>query len=100
MLLFGPHWLAPYLLSNHHSVIILDKRIRLMWRAKDEGGKRDMHQKAVPCPLQMKDYSESFQLINKGNGKKAKYNMAGNSRSHNLAPKLVFRLFNMAMNNT
>ena len=34
-----------------------------------------------------------------GNGKEAKYNMAGKSRSNNWAPKLVFQMFNMAMNN-
>ena len=34
-----------------------------------------------------------------GNGKEAKYNMAGKSRSNNWAPKLVLQMFNMAMNN-
>ncbi len=59
-----------------------------------------MKQKPVPCPAQTKDYCDTFHLINKGNRAEAKYDMAGKSRSHNWAPKLVFRLFNMAMNNT
>jgi hypothetical protein len=29
----------------------------------------------------------------------AKYDMAGNTQTHKWAPKLVFHLFNMAMNN-
>jgi hypothetical protein len=46
-----------------------------------------MHQKAVPCLAQTKDYWQTFHLINKGNGNKANYIMAGKSRSHNWAPK-------------
>ena len=37
--------------------------------------------------------------IDKGNGKEAKYHIAGASRSQNWVPKLVFQMFNMAMNN-
>jgi hypothetical protein len=58
-----------------------------------------MHQKAVPCLAQTKEYCKMFHLIDKGNRNEAKYDMAGKSQSHNWAPKLVFRLFNMAMNN-
>ena len=43
-------------------------------------------------------YCKMFHLINKGNGKEAKYNMAGKSRSHNLAPTLLFWVVNMALN--
>jgi hypothetical protein len=58
-----------------------------------------MVSKPVPCPAQTKMYCETFHLIDKGNGAEATYDMAGKSRSHNWAPKLVFRLYNMAMNN-
>lgn len=46
-----------------------------------------------------KDIRETFPLINKGNGAEAKYDMARNTLTHNWAPKLVSRLFNMLMNN-
>jgi hypothetical protein len=71
----------------------------MMRRGKDKNGSREMKQKAVPFPAQTIEYCETFHLIDKGNGKEAKYKMARKSRSHNWAPKLVFRLFNMAMNN-
>ncbi len=48
---------------------------------------------------QMKEYSKKFHLIDKENGKEAKYDMAGKSRKHNWPPKLLFRMFNMALNN-
>jgi hypothetical protein len=86
-------------LSNYHGATILDAENGLMRRGKDENKKREMKQKPVPCPAQTKDYCETFHLIDKGNGAEAKYDMAGQSRSHNWAQKLVFRLFNMAMNN-
>jgi len=86
-------------LSNHHGATALDAENGLMRRGKDENGSREMRQKAVPCPAQTKEYCDTFHLIDKGNGKEAKYDMAGASRSHNWAPKLVFRMFNMAMNN-
>ena len=57
-----------------------------MRRGKDESGSREMKQKAVPCPAQTKEYCEMFHLIDKGNGKEAKYDMAGKSRSQNWAP--------------
>ncbi len=86
-------------LSNYHGATVLEAEGGLMQRAKDESRKRAMRQKAVPCPVQTKAYCKTFHLIDKGNGKEAKYDMAGKSRSHNWAPKLVFRLFNMAINN-
>jgi hypothetical protein len=79
-------------LPNYHGATILDVENGLMWRGKDENKKREMKQKPVPCPAQTKDYCETFHLIDKGNGAEAKYDMAGKSRSHNWAPKLVFRL--------
>lgn len=59
-----------------------------------------MLQKAVPCPTQTKTYCETFHLIDKGNRVEEKFNMAGKSQSHDWTPKLVFRLFNIALNNT
>jgi hypothetical protein len=70
-----------------------------MQRGKDDSRLREMHQKPVPCLAQMKEYSKTFHLIDKGNGKEAKYIMAGKSRLHNWSPKLVFCMFNMALNN-
>jgi len=72
-------------LSNHHCANVLV-----------EG---TMNQMPVPCPVQMKEYSETFHLRDKGNGKEEKYDMAGKSRKHKWSPKLVFRMFNMALNN-
>ena len=58
-----------------------------------------MKQKAVTCPVQTKEYCKIFHLIDKGNGREAKDDMAGATRSHNWVPKLVFQMFNMATNN-
>ncbi len=44
----------------------------MMQRGKDDGGLREMKQKAVPCPAQTKEYCKMFHLIDKGNGKEAK----------------------------
>ena len=71
----------------------------MMRRGKDNGGSREMKQKAVPCPAQTKEYCKTFHLIDKGNRKEEKYDMAWKSWLHNWAPKLVFHMFNMAMNN-
>ncbi len=78
---------------------VLQAASGLMWRGKDNGGSREMKKKVVPCPAQTKEYCEMFHLIDKGNGKEAKYDMARKSRSHNWAPKLVLCMFNMAMSN-
>jgi hypothetical protein len=86
------------MLSNHHCANVLVKG-RLKWRRKNKSGARTMNQTPVPCPVQMKEYSETFHLIDKGNGNEAKYNMTGKSWKHNWSPKLVFRMFNMALNN-
>ncbi len=53
----------------------------------------------MPCPVQTKEYCKTFHLIDKGNGREAKYDMAGATRSHNWVPKLMFQMFNMALNN-
>ncbi len=85
-------------LSNHHCANVLVAG-GLMWRRKDNSGLRTMHQTPVPCLAQMKEYSKTFHFIDKGNGKEVKYDMAGKSWKHNWSPKLVFRMFNMTLNN-
>jgi hypothetical protein len=86
-------------LSNYHGAMVLEPNNGLKRKGKDENKKREMVQKNVPCPSQTKTYCKTFHLIDKGNGAEAKYDMSGKSRCHNWAPKLVFRLFNMGMNN-
>ena len=86
-------------LSNYHSATIFDAEDGLRQRGKDENKKREMCQKPVLCLEQTKTFCKTFHLINKENGVEAKYDIAGNTRTHNWAPKLVFHLFNMAMNN-
>jgi hypothetical protein len=38
---------------------------------KDNSRSRMMHQTPMQCPVQMKEFSETFHLIDKGNGKEA-----------------------------
>ena len=71
-----------------------------MLRKKKVDGKRERAQSEVPCPVQTKAYSETFHLIDKGNGSEANYDMGGHSKTHNWAPKLTMRYFNMNLNNT
>jgi hypothetical protein len=68
-------------------------------KMRDEDGKRERHKTEVLCPAQTKDYCNTFHLIDKGNGAEASYDLGGKSRLHNWSPKLVFRFFNMALNN-
>ncbi len=65
----------------------------------DSDGKRERHKTEVPCPSQTKDYCETFHLIDKGNGAEANYDLGGKSHLHNWSPKLIFWLYNMALNN-
>ena len=58
-------------LSNHHGLEVLQAASGLMRRGKDDSRLRDMTQKLVPCPAQTKEYCETFQLTDKGNGKEA-----------------------------
>ena len=48
-----------------------------MLRKMRVDGKRDRDKSEVPCPVQMKDYCETFHLIDKGNGAEAHYGMGG-----------------------
>ena len=72
----------------------------LLRKKRDSDGKRERTQSEVPCPVQNKAYSETFHLIDKGNGAEAKYDMGGHSKTHNWAPKLTMRYFNMNFNNS
>ena len=75
-------------LSKFHSPDVLEVGLGMLCKMRIDG-KRDRDKSEVPCPVQMKDYCETFQLIDKG----------GKSRTHNWSPKLVFRLWNMSMHN-
>ena len=78
-------------LSNFHSPVVLEVGLDMLRKMRVDG-KRDRDKSEVPCSVQMKDYCETFHLIDKGNGAEANYDMGGESRSHNWSPKLVFRL--------
>ena len=66
-----------------------------MRRTQAEDGKRDRESSPVKCPAQNRTYSLTFHQIDKSNQKEAKYDLGGQSKTHNWSPKLVFRLFNM-----
>ena len=84
-------------LSNFHSPKVVDGGIR---RRRKVHGVRERDPVSVPCPQQNIDYSDTFHLIDKGNGAEAKYDLSGQSRKHGWSPKLSLRLFNMNFNNT
>ena len=86
-------------LSNFHGPVILKAGMGVLRKKRDEDGKRERHKTEVPCPAQTKDYCNTFHLINKGNGAEASYDPGGKSRHHKWSPKLVFWLYNMALNN-
>ncbi len=69
-------------------------------KKRDQDGKRERHKTDVPCPAQTKDYCNTFLLINLTTGMGRKHRMIwGESRLHNWSLKLVFRLYNMVLNN-
>ena len=69
-------------------------------RRRKINGVRGRESVAVPCPHQNVDYSETFHLIDKGNGAEAKYKLGGQSRTHEWTPKMSCRLFNVNFNNS
>jgi hypothetical protein len=83
-------------LSNFHSPNIVEDGLN---RKRKVDGKREQAQTPVPCPEQNKDYSETFHLIDKGNGAEAMYDIPLESHSHGWTPKLGMRYFNMSCNN-
>ena len=85
-------------LSNFHTPKILPPAEGLL-RKKYVDGDRQDYRSEVSCTTQNKDYSTTFHLIDKGNKNEASYILGGKSQKHNWTPKLVFCLFNMALNN-
>ena len=85
-------------LSNFHSPKLLPAGSGVR-RKRRVDGKREQHKTEVSCPAQNKDYSETFHLIDKGNGAEATYDMGGHSWTHNWSPKIQMRYFNMNFNN-
>eukprot|EP00956_Cyclotella_meneghiniana_P001713 scaffold1870_cov73-Cyclotella_meneghiniana.AAC.4 len=85
-------------LSNFHSPEVLTAGTGVSRRRRVDGV-REQDKTQVPCPEQQKDYSETFHLIDKGNGKESKYDMGGQSKGHNWAPKLCMRYFNFGLGN-
>ena len=50
------------MLSNFHSPDLLEVRLGKLLKMRVDG-KRDRDKSEVPCPVQMKDYCETFHLI-------------------------------------
>ena len=84
-------------MSNFHPPEIIDDGLMRKKRASD--GSREQEQSQVPCPIQQQYYSETFHLIDKGNGAEACYDISVESHTHGWSPKLAFRYFNMNLNN-
>jgi hypothetical protein len=85
-------------LLNFHGPEILEAGMGVLQKKLDDKGKHERTKLEVPCPAQTKDYCATLPLINKGNGVEANYDLGGKSRLHNWSPKLIFWLFNMALN--
>ena len=60
---------------------------------------REAEKTDVLCSVQQRDYSETFHLIDKGNGKESNYDMGGQTKGHNWAPKLTMRYWNFGLGN-
>ena len=86
-------------LSNFHSPTILNEKKGIWRKKRGLDKKREKSRSQVLCPVQNKHYSETFHLINKSNGKEAKYDMGGQSKLHNWIPKIFWRIVNMCMVN-
>eukprot|EP00956_Cyclotella_meneghiniana_P005086 scaffold6302_cov61-Cyclotella_meneghiniana.AAC.3 len=69
--------------------IIFDSRFRSVTSSQSDG-MREQEKTAVPCPEQQKDYRQ---------WKEIKYDMGGQTKGHNWAPKLSLRYFNFGMGN-
>ena len=64
---------------NFHTPKVVDAGIK---RSRRVNGVQERESTAVSCPQQNVDYSETFHLIDKGNGTEAKYELGGESRTH------------------
>ena len=58
-------------LLNFHTPEVVDAGIK----RRRVNGAREREPTAVPCPQQNVDYLDTFDLINKGNGAEAKYEL-------------------------
>ncbi|KAL7528337.1 hypothetical protein ACHAXR_002389 [Thalassiosira sp. AJA248-18] len=87
------------ILSNFHTpeVLVAGEGV---CRKRHVDGVREQEMTEVSCPVQQKDYSETFHLIDKGNGKESKYDMGGQTKGRNWAPKLHMRFFNFGLGNS
>ena len=63
-------------LSNFHSPVITQEDVKRRCKIDDV---RQYNPVGVPVPEQVKDSSEKFHKIDKGNGTKAKYDLGGNT---------------------
>ncbi|KAL7525349.1 hypothetical protein ACHAXR_000966, partial [Thalassiosira sp. AJA248-18] len=86
-------------LSNFHTPEVLVAGEGVLRRRRVDGV-REQERTEVSCPVQQRDYSETFHLIDKGNGKESKYDLGGQTKGHNWAPKLSMRYFNFGMGNS
>ena len=68
-------------LSNFHSPEILAAGAGMLCRHRVDGS-WEQHQTEASCPVQQKDYSETFHLIDKGNGKESKFDLGGQTKGH------------------
>ena len=85
-------------LSNFHKPEILQVGDEVLRRKKVDGV-REANKTDVSCPVQQRDYSKTFHLIGKGNGKESNYDMGGQTKGHNWAPKLTMRYWNFGLGN-
>ncbi len=86
-------------LLNFHGPEILEAGMGVLQKKRDSNGKRERTKTEVLCPEQMRDYCNTFHLIDKGNGAEENYDLGGKSHLHNWLPKLIFWLYNMSINN-
>jgi len=86
-------------LSNFHDPTLLQEGEGMRRRGREDDGRRSQDQSDVPCPVQNRDYSETYHLIDKGNGKESKFDLQVNTKSHGWTPKLACRFFSMHLNN-
>ncbi|KAL7536120.1 hypothetical protein ACHAXR_006945 [Thalassiosira sp. AJA248-18] len=86
-------------LSNFHTPEVLVAAEGVLWRRRVDG-LREQERTEVSCPKQQKDYNETFHLIDKGNGKESKYDMGGQTKGHNWAPKLHMQFWNFGLGNS
>ena len=85
-------------LSNFHSPVVVRGGMKRKKRNRSTK-RRDREFSDVDCPIQQKDYCETYHLIDKGNGAEAKYDLSTESHLHGWSPKLAARYFNMNINN-